>query len=228
MIFDNKKCVECHLRDTLCKCLSDNEFEALASYSRLYVYKKGDVILDQDTKCFELVYLTKGVVKFVLNNDGRELIVAVDKAQTLIGLANILNEDINYFSVIALTDCNGCAINLSKFKMLMMNNKSFMFEVMSLSTQMFRGAINNFISVARKQSNGRVADVLIYLSDKIYNSRKFVLDLSRQELADFAGCSKEQIIHTLRNLNNDNIIKVSGKNIEILDFEKLATISKVG
>ena len=108
------------------------------------------------------------------------------------------------------------------------SNRKFMFEIMGLSTQMFRSAIFNFISVARKQSNGRVADVLIYLSDKIYESRSFSLGLSRQELSDYAGCSREQLIHTLRAFSNDGIISVSGKNVEILDYDKLITISRVG
>ncbi|MBQ1696676.1 MAG: winged helix-turn-helix domain-containing protein, partial [Bacteroidales bacterium] len=54
------------------------------------------------------------------------------------------------------------------------------------------------------------------------------LGLSRQELAEYAGCSREQIIHTLRAFSNDGIIRVSGKNVEILDYDKLLTISRVG
>ena len=93
---------------------------------------------------------------------------------------------------------------------------------------MFRGAINNFISIARKQSNGRIADILLYLSEKIYESHTFTLTFSRQELANFAGCSKEQIIHTLRNFASDKIISISGKKVEITDYNRLKTISRIG
>ena len=222
---DNKQCGNCKLKELLCRGLSQEDLNSLVSQAKLRRYKEGDVILQQGT---DLIYLSKGIVKFILEENSREFIVTIDKAQTLIGLANILNEDINYFTVRAATECTGCAINLSRFKLLMLNNRNFMFEIMSLSTQMFRGAINNFISIARKQSNGRVADVLLYLSEKIYESPVFSLSFSRQELADFAGCSKEQIIHTLRNFASDNIISASGKKIEILDIERLKTISRIG
>ena len=69
---------------------------------------------------------------------------------------------------------------------------------------------------------------MLYLSDKIYQSKSFNIGLSRQELADYAGCSKEQLIHTLRTFTSDGIIWVSGKKIEILDRDKLLTISRVG
>ncbi|MBR6179231.1 MAG: Crp/Fnr family transcriptional regulator [Bacteroidales bacterium] len=225
---DNKQCGNCKLKELLCRGLSAEDLTSLVSQAKLRRYKKGDVILQQGVKCTDLIYLSKGIVKFILEDNCREFIVTIDKAQTLIGLANILNEDINYFTVRAATECTGCAINLSRFKLLMLNNRNFMFEIMSLSTQMFRGAINNFISIARKQSNGRVADVLLYLSEKIYESPEFSLSFSRQELADFAGCSKEQIIHTLRNFASDNIISASGKKIEILDIERLKKISRIG
>lgn len=225
---EEKKCIDCLFKSSLCRGLSEEEFSNIFEQTRQYSYKKGETIFKQGTKTSELIFLTEGVVKFVYENNSRELIVTIDKAQTLIGLANILNEDINLFTVVAVEPCCGCAINLTRFKLLLMNNRSFMFEIMSTATQMFRDAIFNFISVARKQSNGRIADVLIYLSDKIYESRAFNLGLSRQELADFAGCSKEQIIHTIRNFGADKIISVSGKKIEILDYEKLKTISRVG
>jgi len=225
---DNKHCDQCKLKELLCRGLSESDVNSLISQTKLHRYQKGDVILQQGLKCNDLVYLSSGIVKFVLEDSEREFIVAIDKAQTLLGLANILNEDINYFTIRAVTDCTGCAINLSRFKLLMLNNRNFMFDIMGLSTQMFRGAINNFISIARKQSNGRIADILLYLSDTIYNSRSFTLTFSRQELANFAGCSKEQIIHTLRNFAADKIISISGKKVDITDYNRLKTISRIG
>lgn len=222
------ECASCFFKNGLCKGLTEEEFNSIFDQTKQYTYKKGEIILKQGSKCTELIFLTEGIVKFVTDSNGKELIVAIDKAQTLLGLANILNEDVNLFSIVAVSECRGCVINLNRFKLFITSNRKFMFEIMGLSTQMFRSAIFNFISVARKQSNGRVADVLIYLSDKIYESRSFSLGLSRQELSDYAGCSREQLIHTLRAFSNDGIISVSGKNVEILDYDKLITISRVG
>lgn len=91
-----------------------------------------------------------------------------------------------------------------------------------------KSSILNFISLAHKQVNGRIADILLYLSKNVYEDKLFTLTLSRQELAEFAGCSKENVIHTLRNFDTDGIIKVSGKNIEIINFERLQKVSKSG
>lgn len=224
----NDECLNCYFRSTLCKGLSDEEFKSIFESTRQNTYKKGEVIFKQGIKTNYLVFLTKGLVKFVFDNNGKDLIITIDKAQTLLGLANILNEDINLFSIIAIEDCKGCIIDLHKIKLQLLNNRQFMMEIMSISTQLFRTSIFNFISIAHKQSNGRIADILIYLSENIYKDKSFSLSLSRQELADYAGCSKEVIIHTLQNFDKEKIINIKGKNIEILDVERLHTISRIG
>ena len=222
------ECQNCYFRTNLCKTLSMREFKRLFKLAKPRHFQKGEVIFRQDGKTEYLVFLTKGMAKLVYNNHGKDLILTVEKAQALLGLSNILNEDMNLASIIAIEDCKGCVADMEKFKETMVKNRSFMFEVMRISTRMFRRSIFNFISIAQKQSNGRIADVLIHLAENVYNSRSFYLLLSRQELADFAGCSKELLIRTLQNFCSDGIIRVSGKNMEILDMERLHTISRIG
>lgn len=93
---------------------------------------------------------------------------------------------------------------------------------------MFKKAILNFISVANNQKEGRIADVVLYLSSEIYNSSSFCLSLTRKELAEFACCSVENVIMTLSRWQNEGIVVISGKRIEIIDKSKLVQISKVG
>jgi CRP/FNR family transcriptional regulator len=222
------ECQNCFFRTNLCKSLSKREFRQLFKLTKQKIFEKGEVIFKQDEKTEYLVFLTHGITKLVYNNHGKDLIIAIEKPQTLLGLANILNENINFASIIAVEDCKGCLIDIEKFKEIMIKNRQFLLEIMGISTRMFRKSIFNFISIAHKQSNGRIADVLLSLSENIYNRRSFCLSLSRQELADFAGCSKELVIRTLQNFCTDGIINISGKNIEILDVEQLRRISKIG
>jgi CRP/FNR family transcriptional regulator len=222
-------CAECRFKTNICKGNNRKLFKGLFQHTQIYNYKKGETILKQGMKTDHLINLTKGMVKFYFEDENRKgLIITIDKAPTLLGLANILNEDINVVSIIAIEDCTGCLIDLTKFKLLLIRDREMMLNIMSDSTKMFRKSILNFISIAQKQAYGRIADILIYLSKNVYEKSDFVLTLSRQELAEFAGCSKELIINTLQNFDKENIIKISGKKIEILDINRLHTISKVG
>jgi hypothetical protein len=47
-------------------------------------------------------------------------------------------------------------------------------------------------------------------------------------VAEFAGCSTENVIMTLSRWQNEKIISVKGKMLSIVDIEKLQHISKIG
>ncbi len=225
----SEDCLDCLFKTTCNQYAGQDEFDLLFQSTIQQNYKKGEIILKQGMKSNHLVYLLSGIVKFFyVDENGKSLILTISKAPTLLGLANILNEDVNIFSIEAIEECRGCLIDLNKLKLLALNNRFFMLNILKMSTGMFRSSILNFISVAHKQVNGRVADILIYLSKNIYQSQTFNISLSRQELAEFAGCSKENVIHTLRKFDLDGIIRISGKKVEIIDFERLLKISKAG
>lgn len=217
------------LKTGVYKDLTDEEFASLFAAGSKQTYKKGEIILKQGMRMTWLVYLTRGLVKFHYDDQNEKaLILTIDKAPTLLGLANILNEDINVFSIYAIEDCEGYLIDVNRIKLLFLNNRMFMLNVLKMSTIMFRKSIFNFISLAHKQVNGRIADVLLYLAQHIYEQTSFTLSLSREEIAQFAGCSKENVIHTLRKFHHEGIIAIEGKSIQVLDLAKLQHISKVG
>ncbi len=225
----SENCPDCLFKSICNQTVTNAEFEFIFQSTTQQTYKKGEVILKQGLKSSYLVYLSKGIVKFNYEDENRKnLILAITKHPSLLGLANIINEDTNLFSIIAVEECRGCLIDLNKLKILALNNKAFMLSILKMSTTMFRSSIFNFISLAHKQVNGRVADILLNLSRNVYESKIFTLSVSRQEIAEFAGCSKEIVIRTLREFDNDKIISITGKKIEILDEDRLLIISRAG
>ncbi len=76
--------------------------------------------------------------------------------------------------------------------------------------------------------HGRIADVLFYLSDKIYCQNPFELTISRQDLADLSGISKESAIRILKEFKEEGILTVDGNVLEILNLKQLHQISETG
>ncbi len=209
--------------------ITEDEFEQLYDSSVIIQFKKGEVLLKQGLKTTHLVFITKGMVKFnYQDNSGKNLILTIAKAPSILGGANIFYDNINIFSITAIEDCEGYLIDVEKLKNIVINNSNFTLKLLELVSGMFKTSVFNFISLAHKQVTGRIAEILLYLSRSIYESDKFTLNLSRQEFAEFVGCSKENVINTLRKFHNEGIIEVTGKHIIINDPEKLNKISKVG
>jgi CRP/FNR family transcriptional regulator len=54
------------------------------------------------------------------------------------------------------------------------------------------------------------------------------LPLSRKELAELSGISVETVVRMLKKFNDEGLISTEGKNLRILDYQKLKMISEMG
>ena len=117
-------CADCLFKTICLQSMSEEDFNFLYESTIQKSYQKDEVIFQQGEKSPFLVFLQKGLVKFnYLDTNNKNLILTIVSAPSLLGLANVLNEDINLFSIIAIEDSMGCQIDLNKVKVLAMKIK---------------------------------------------------------------------------------------------------------
>jgi CRP-like cAMP-binding protein len=56
----------------------------------------------------------------------------------------------------------------------------------------------------------------------------FTFPLTRRELAELAGTTKESFIRTLSEYKNDRIINLDGSRVEIVSMDIVRTLSELG
>ena len=209
--------------------ISEKESEKLERTSVKLNFKKGETILKQGGLPTHVVYLEKGIVKFNYENEsGKNLILTIVSAPKILGGANLFYKDNNLFSFIAVEDCEVILIDAKVLEDVLMENSKFAMMMFQVASEMFKKSVMNFISLAHKQKEGRIADIILYLAAEVYHETTFLLSLTRREIAEFAGCSTENVIITLSKWQNEKIVAIDGKSIEIRDLNKLKYISKIG
>jgi CRP-like cAMP-binding protein len=222
-------CNACTFRSLSCRHVNPEDFELVRRTSQQLSFKKGETILKQGARASHLVYLHKGIVKFQYENEAnKSVILTIVTGPIILGGANLFFREINIFSLIALEECQACLIDSKAMKKLLTANGKYAIMMFEESTEMFKSAIFNFISLAHKQVHGRIADILLYLSGQVYKSRKFTVSFTKKDISLFAACSHENVITTLSKMKKEGIINVEGKVLEIVDYEKLLEISKHG
>lgn len=225
-LFDCSKCLF-HAIST--RFITNTDFELIRKTSVQLTYKKGEVIYKQGAKCSSILFLHKGIVKFnYQHDDGTNSITTIVKGPKLLGGANLFFNEVNVFSIIAVEDCDACEIDIRALRNVVVKDGRFLLALCEQTATMFQSAIFNFLSLAHKQVYGRIADVLIYLWEQVYNDSGYEFSLSRKEIAEFAACSHENVITTLSKYKNEGIIRLEGRRIFIDDLEKLKAISKNG
>ncbi|MFC2087723.1 Crp/Fnr family transcriptional regulator [Bacteroidota bacterium] len=88
--------------------------------------------------------------------------------------------------------------------------------------------ISESFEIKKRHLRGRIAYILLIFANEIYFKDEFELPVSRKEIAEFIGITTENVIRTLSEFRKDNLIKIYGKLIKIIDKERLKRISDLG
>jgi len=226
---NKSSCCDCVDMSCAVSLLNKAQYELLSNHSIESEIKKGEIIIRSDVLISNIIYLKSGFVKeFVVSSNRKTRIIQILKPHTYLGIHSLFGDKINHYSYAALEDLKICYIDINAFKQLVKENGNFAFQILSEVGKENLYNYYRFISNSHKKTDGRFADILLYLAEKIYESQKFDLQLTRQELADLIGVSRENLTRVLSKFKEDGIIGVSREHIEILNAEILSKISKNG
>jgi len=209
--------------------LTQEEKELLNTRSVLVNYKKGEMMCKQGSFASHIMYLKKGLVKVYLEGKPKDLILTVTPEKNLLGLQALYEGNNTFsYSISSYNECTVLLIDISVFRQLLMQNPVFAFRIINILNESTAQSYNRFLSLTQKQLHGRLADILLCLSKKIFKSDSFELPLSRSDLSDLTSMSTESVIRIMKDFKDDNIIDINNKSISLLDIPRLESISAKG
>ncbi len=225
---DKTSCKFCTLKSSAAKKLTDSELDTMSSNCAEVHFKVGETIIIQDALSTNVVYIRSGLVKIHIRGPIKEKIMKIAKAPTYLCLPSTFGDKVNHFSATALEPTVVCFIDTNIFKNFIYQNGDFAYQII---TDMSKGELLNFHSLinnAQKQNIGRVADAILFFATEIYNSTTFTLPISRQDLGDLLGITRESASRILTDFHNEKILQIEGKKITILNEPLLTQISEKG
>jgi len=209
--------------------LTAEQAEQIANNSNVVRYKKHDVIFLQNTRTSHIMYIKSGLVKvYKEGRNGKVLILRIDTPNNFLGLMSVFGFDIHQFSAAAIENTEICFTDITAFKNLVNENGHYALKLMNILSLEGLFLFDRLMSQSHKQLPGRIADVLLYFAEKIFHSVSYTLPLTRRELAELAGTTKESFIRTLTEFKNDKIIDLDGSIVEIRSMKIIKTLSELG
>ena len=209
--------------------LTDNEIKLLEENTREVSFNAKDIICKQGTFASHIMYVCQGLVKTYIENENDTLLLRIIPAGSLIGLSALMeNNNIFSFSASTYVPTRIRMFDINIFRQIIKNNPLFVYDIINIFCENSVQIYGRFFSLTKKQSYGRLADLLLCLSSRVYNSDSFELLLSRVDLAELAGLSREKVIRIIKEFKEEKFITTKGKTIKILNFEGLQKISDYG
>lgn len=222
-------CEKCNQMAPLFQCLSAEELEIINRDRYSVRFNEGEVILKQGTQANTIISVIEGFArKYMEGFNGRKLILDFVKPWQLVGAPGVHNLGKYNFSVVAIKDTLVCFMDAANFTEVIGLNGEFAKAYVKLCSGNYGRSLERMVSLSQKQMHGRIADALIYLSKEIYESDSLGPDISRQDIADYTSMSKDSAIRILKEFERDQIIRLNGKKIEVIDNTRLQSISVNG
>jgi CRP-like cAMP-binding protein len=222
-------CEQCALRTAFFESFSQDELEVFCSQKADTAYNRGDIIFREGDEVKNFSYLKSGLVKlFKSDNRGKDQILAIAGPFDFVSLLGIFSESYHTYSVAVLEDSVLCHIEIAYMKNIALKNGLYTLNLMEKLSAITNKIILESMEIRRRNTHGKVAFILLKLSKLIYSGEVFELPISRKEMAEYLGITTENVIRTMSEFRKEKLIRINGREIEIVNQKVLEQISSFG
>jgi CRP/FNR family transcriptional regulator, polysaccharide utilization system transcription regulator len=222
----------CTISSYDCRCMEKltQEEQLLFDENSVRIsYKKGEIICKQGGFVSQIMYVEEGLAKVYIDNGKNALLLRLVPGGSFIGLSAVADELTTFpYSAKVYGDTVIRQIDVKTFRQVLEQNNAFAREIINILSANSVQIYGRFFCLTYKQAYGRLADILLCLSERVFKKTRFDLPLSRKDIAELSGMSAETVVRLLRKFSEDNLVRIQGKSIEVMDVEKLQRISETG
>ncbi len=192
---------------------------------RRHFFKKGTFIFQQGDAASLIYAISAGTLKLLVHVKGSERVIDFRIPGELVDISS-LNEGLHTYSAQALEDTYLCEIGketlndiasqIPQVQGRLMNVVNKELNSIQKSAMLLHGNVN---------SEEKIAAFILNLAWRYslsgYSAAQFKLTMTRTDIADYLGLSKETVIRLFKKLQQAELIKIRGKQMTILDMDKL-------
>lgn len=223
----NISCKECSCSNCLIKVNCSEEWlERIDREKEQYTFHPHNNIFREGYKVKGIYFILKGNVKIVSTGlNGKEQIVRFATDGHIIGHKGAPNETYP-ISAEAMSQSTICFVDNASLEDVFRFNPRFTYEVMMFYSRQLRKLQHLIRSLLQMNSREKVADALLLLYETFGLNKNNGLNvaISRKEIAELVGSTRQQVASFLTEFEKDKIISKVGYEIRILDIEKLRKI----
>ncbi len=220
-------CATCSLRE-LCLPVGLNEHEIhvlgeVVSHKRKI--QRGGYLHRAGSKFQSLYAIRSGFLKTcILEQDGRQQVTGFHMTGELLGL-DAISSEIHTCDAVALEDSEVCEIPFAKLEEISRTIPSLMHHFHKIMSREIVRDHGVMLLLGSMKAEERLASFLLNLSRRFlirgYSEYSFHLRMTREEIGSYLGLKLETVSRAFSKLQDENIIRVDNKHIQINDMTRL-------
>ena len=188
-----------------------------------YLYKTGDH--------FKGLYAIKnGTVKTCgLTAEGSEQVTGFHLDGEVVGM-DAIDGDQHPCDAIALSSTEVCVLPFEKLTEASSQIPNLLKDLTCIMSREIRREAHVLMLLGTATAEQRISRFLLNLYERLQKRgaqiNQLTLQMSRQDIGNYLGLAIETVSRQFRNLQDQKIIRVDRRNIEIIDMEKLTALSE--
>lgn len=228
-ILENDSQFICEINAPCFQMLSQDELTLIRNSKTQVLFRRGDSITKQGVFASYVLFVINGLSKQYIEGPGNKSHnLRIIGPGEFIGLSSVFSASIFQYSVISITDSHCFLIEKEAIASVMKTNAAFTMNIVKRYCLHNANLYETLGSVLYKQMNGRMASTLLYLNQLKNEHPDIFTLLTRKDVSEFAGVSTENGIKLLKTFEKEALIKLSEKDIFLLNKTMLAEIAKHG
>ncbi len=198
------------------------ELRKLSNERKTRIYKRREFLFEEGDYPRYLFFIKSGKVKlFKTNEDGKEYIINIYGAGEFLGYLALIKDEEYTESASALEETEVALVPKDDFAQLINANRDVSSQLIKMLASNIEEKEQQLLNLAYNSVRKRVADAVLYLSDKEHEGDIHIL---RDDLARIVGTAKESVIRMLTEFKEDGYIEVVDGAIKVKNREKLKNL----
>ena len=161
------------------------------------------------------------VKSYIFDEKGKELTTALYREDDLFGFTSFTQNMPYQETATALKDTELVGITKTVLGNLLDENHKVTLELIQLLTDDLVGTKEQLLQMAYSSVHKKTAYTILKFAEKMNRRPEDPIKISRSDLASVAGIATETLIRTMTDFKKKGIIEMEGRNIKIVDLEKL-------
>lgn len=220
-------------KDVLQEETNSNELRSLNDLKNFFddngeefYFSEGEMIYNEGRNSNYIYLVNKGVVKcYKLDEQGKELTTSLFNEDDFFGYTSFTDNIPYQESAVAIKDTIVMGVSKNELRNVLRNNHKVTLSLIQLLTDDLSDVKEQLLQMAYSSVNKKTANTILQFAEKLNKKPDEPIRISRTDLASVAGIATETLIRALSSFKKQGLIETEGRNIKIVDLQKLQHIN---
>ena len=191
-----------------------------------FSFSPGEIIYHEGDNSNYVYLIYKGIVKtYKIDEQGKELITTLNKEDDFFGLTSF-NHNLPYTEyAAAIEETIAFRLTKTELQQVLEKNHAVTLELIDYLSDNVVEIKEHLLEMAYSSVRKKTASTILQFFQKIKKHPDENPKISRSDLASIAGIATETFIRTLSDFKKEGIIDIEGRNIKIINIEKLKKVN---